>query len=148
MDKEKERRNDLVIKLMKEKQKSETQLASLMGKGPGTIYKITGKKSTPSDTTLMLISAALNVDDSYWETGIITERSESKVNNVVADAPWREEAYQNLKQEKEYFKRNYEKVLEMLLTGKKPENLNFRKAPESAWVPYKNDIYSGVRAGK
>jgi transcriptional regulator with XRE-family HTH domain len=141
----KEGRNDLVIKLMKEKNKSEMQLASLLGKGPGTIYKITSYTSTPSDTTLKLISAALDVDDSYWDTGIIKERRESKVSNSISESPWKDEAYTNLKAEKEYFKSRYEKLLEILLTGKKPENLNFLKAPVYAGLGRKQPNQAGVR---
>lgn len=160
MDKEKEKKNDLVIKLMQEKRKNEKQMAALTGKDVGMFYKITGKKNSPSETTLTIIANALGVNESYWETGVIIDKKLENDNKIALDPTWKDEAYTNLKEEKEYFKQKYEKIqsnyeviqskyqriMEALLSGKKPEELNFPKAPDNtAWM-LNNNIHSGVGA--
>ena len=119
--------NDLLIKYLEEKGMDYEELASKTGIHPTTLFRITKKESAPSKTTLKVIADAMRFDNSYWKTGVLTEIVAEFNKPDTIHEPWRDEAYTNLKEEKEYFKRNYERLLEILLSGKKPENLNFHE---------------------
>ena len=126
--------NDLLIKYLEDNNMDYQELASKTGIHPTTLFRIVKKESTPNRTTLKGIADAMKFDYSYWKTGVLTEvvATLNSGDDPLNETPWRDEAYANLKEEKEYFKRNYEKLLEILLTGKKPENLNFHRALDYA----------------
>lgn len=70
--------NDLVLAFIKDKGIDEVQLGAEIGKNPSTIYRITGKKTVPSKTTLKLIADAYGFDVSYFKTGkMVKLKSES-----------------------------------------------------------------------
>lgn len=110
----KETVNDRIIRLMQSEGVDEVEVANRIGKDRSTLYRITGKETVPSKTTVKLIAEAFGVDYSELLTG-------KKQQNAIAkmgETPWKDEAYTRLKSDMEYLKEQYAKVLDALLSGK------------------------------
>lgn len=130
--------------------KTQQEFCNLTGITITSLSRIENDLTIPSRKTMEKIAGRTGVKEEWLIDGmgefLVNSSLIQEYNKPVSDTPWREEAYANLKAEKEYFKRNYEKLLEILLSGKKPENLNFPKTSESAWMLNNNNIHSGVHA--
>jgi transcriptional regulator with XRE-family HTH domain len=121
------KKNEMIVKLMALKGVNKNELAVLIGKSSRTIDRMIKEETAPSEIVLHKIADALKIDRSYWDTGIIKDIS-------IKENPWKDEAYMNLKKERDYFKQRYEMIFDMLMTGKKPQtlNLNFLKTSKEA----------------
>lgn len=69
--------NDRIIALLKTQNLDEPGLANLIGKDRSTIYRITGKQSVPSKTTVKLIADALSVDFHLLMYGVTQHKSDA-----------------------------------------------------------------------
>jgi transcriptional regulator with XRE-family HTH domain len=139
--------NERVEILRKRMGLTQQQFADLCRLTNTTIHRLEKGGNEPQQSTLSSIITGTGVNDKWLLEGEGELTFVKKAEKPESDSPWRDEAYANLKQEKEYFKRNYEKLLEILLSGKKPENLNFLKASEYAGpLFYENIGLSEARA--
>ena len=109
--------------------KRQDQFAALCDISTNSLSKIENDATVPTKKTLQKIIDKTGVDKDWllFNKGYM-EIAKPAIGEMDSESPWKDEAYSNLKAEKEYFKRNYEKLLEILLSGKKPENLNFPKS--------------------
>lgn len=130
-------KKELAIKLLEEKGISKRDFAELTGMSERTYDRLFEDKGNPTDSTLIRLSDALNVHKSYWNNGIITEKkisiNEGAELNWSDESSWKEEAYNNLKEQRDYFKSRYDLLFEMMVMGRKPEEVrNFSATSKEA----------------
>lgn len=110
----KETINDRVIKAFEALKADPEKIAADSGVNLATIKRILGKENKPNRTTVNAIASAMGVEGDYLWLG----KGQMKAKAEEEKNPWKDEAYVNLKEERDYFKNKFTEIMDAIISGK------------------------------
>lgn len=104
---------------------NQTEFAAAIETSVSLISKIESGDLEPSPKLLKKMCEKFGIDSEWLSDG----KGELSINlSKTPDNPWKEEAYTNLKSERDYFKEKYTKVIDAILSGNLGKLLALKEA--------------------